>query len=252
MWLQHEYGLRPGCCNTECRGGVFGCRSGPVLRTVVVSVRCVSPLCDPVDRVGLWFASYLLVGKNERHSKCYLPPDKPAVGSRHTPGGPAMQTPQGVTPSMVAVGNSDVPGTVQSNANTQHAIPMTFGWHVRRGRNDEFILWEDALNDALARIRLTRAVANEEPPEHPGESASAKRKELWALAVLQYQREGTVLFDAIRQSILLEGAYANRDVRLIGGWKKEGVKDGTGRCFGGRCLGWIALPSAIRCRCSLS
>ena len=152
-----------------------------------------------------------------------------------------MQTPQGVTPSMVAVGNSDVPGTVQSNANTQHAIPMTFGWHVRRGRNDEFILWEDALNDALARIRLTRAVANEEPPEHPGESASAKRKELWALAVLQYQREGTVLFDAIRQSILLEGAYANRDVRLIGGWKKEGVKDG--RSLLRWALSWVDRSS---------
>ena len=131
---------------------------------------------------------------------------------------------------------------------------MTFGWHVRRGRNDEFILWEDALNDALARIRLTRAVANEEPPEHPGESASAKRKELWQLAVFQYQREGTALFDAIRQSLILDGPYANRDIRLIGGWKKDGDTESrmAGRCYGGRCLGWIALPSAIRCRCSLS
>ena len=38
-------------------GKTFG--AGPVLRTVVVSVRCVSPLCDPVDRVGLPLTCWL-------------------------------------------------------------------------------------------------------------------------------------------------------------------------------------------------
>ena len=104
---------------------------------------------------------------------------------------------------------------------------MQTGWHVREGRNQEFVIWEDALNDMLPRIGLTRAAANEMPPERPaGDSLSAERMILWGQALVQYQDEGTALFDALRPSLLIDGPYANRDIRLIAGWKRDGVKDG--------------------------
>ena len=128
---------------------------------------------------------------------------------------------------MVAVGSSHAPGTVLLSANPQTAVPIQTGWHVREGRNQEFVIWEDALNDMLPRIGLTRAAANEMPPERPaGDSLSADRMILWGQALVQYQDEGTALFDAIRPSIIIDGPYAGRDVRLISGWKKDGVKDG--------------------------
>ena len=38
--------------------------------------------------------------------------------------------------------------------------------------------------------------------------------------------EGTALFDAVRPSLDLDGAYASQDIRLIALWKRDGIKDG--------------------------
>ena len=111
----------------------------------------------------------------------------PAVGSRDSPSRLTMQTPIGVTPNMVAVGNSFVPGTYSQTASQQHAVPMQRTcWRVRDGRGQAHTLWRDELDDVLARIGLTRASIDEAPPIRPGnDSLSASRMELWADALCQ-------------------------------------------------------------------
>jgi len=46
------------------------------------------------------------------------------------------------------------------------------------------------------------------------------------VAVDQYQAEGTVLFETVRPSLIIDGVYASRDIGLIQTWKNGAVKDG--------------------------
>ena len=100
-------------------------------------------------------------------------------------------------------------------------------WRVRDGRGHDFTLWNDELDDALARINLDRTSINELPPPEPAPGTwSASRMQLYEAALTEYQWEGTRLFDLVRPSLLIDGPYANRDIRLIATWKNGGVKDG--------------------------
>ena len=100
-------------------------------------------------------------------------------------------------------------------------------WRVRDGRGTDYTLWDDDLDDALSRLGLDRTSINELPPPEPSPSAwFADRMQLYEAAVTQYQWEGTRLFDLVRPSLLIDGPYANRDIRLIATWKNGSVKDG--------------------------
>ena len=117
---------------------------------------------------------------------------------------------------MVAVG-SEKTGTAAQIATSQAAsaspIPL---WTVREGRGTAFALWEDALGDALPRLGLRQSNLLEQPPTRPaGESLNAESYKLWTEAIQYFQSEGTALFDAVRPSFDLDGAYASQDVRLI-------------------------------------
>ena len=91
-----------------------------------------------------------------------------------------MQTPVGTTPSMVAEGNRTIPGyapaqiaKAQSVAPGQ-ALPM---WRVRDGRGTAHTMWDDAFEDKLAELGLTRDSVYEAPPEmSPGMSGC---RQLW-------------------------------------------------------------------------
>jgi len=76
---------------------------------------------------------------------------------------------------------------------------MKHAWRVRDGRGPEYTLWRDELGDSLARIGLTLDDINEEPPAPPA-TQTAGHTTLWIAATLQYQREGTALFDLVRPS----------------------------------------------------
>ena len=89
-------------------------------------------------------------------------------------------------------------------------------WRVRDGRGKAHTLWRDELDDVLARIGLSRASIDEAPPARPtGDMLSASRMDLWAAALHQYQCEGTLLYDIVRPSLVVDGPYANRDIRLL-------------------------------------
>lgn len=72
-------------------------------------------------------------------------------------------------------------------------------WRVRDGRGHDFTLWNDELDDALARINLDRTSINELPPPEPAPGTwSASRMQLYEAALTEYQWEGTRLFDLVR------------------------------------------------------
>ena len=104
---------------------------------------------------------------------------------------------------------------------------MTQCWHPRAGRGQDYTLWDDSLLDALARVGLNRESIYEQPPSEPkGFSLDAERMKLFTDAVDQYQAEGTVLFETVRPSLIIDGVYASRDIGLIQTWKNGAVKDG--------------------------
>ena len=59
-----------------------------------------------------------------------------------------------------------------------------------------------------------------------GSSLCAYSHNLWVNAVLQYQDEGTKLFDIVRPSLLISTDYAQMDLRAISEMKRGQVKDG--------------------------
>ena len=131
---------------------------------------------------------------------------------------------------MVAVGNTKNPGPIQHWPNSQGFGPqmqMAVRWPPRSGRNRLFALWEDALNDMLAHLRLKRATMHEQPPEKPtGSALSGESYALWVSAVDQFQAEGTAIFDAVRPSLDLDGPHCEMDLNRIAKWKRDGIKDG--------------------------
>ena len=105
-----------------------------------------------------------------------------------------------------------------------HALPE---WRVRDGRGTSFTKWNDALDDALATLGLTRDSVEELPPSmDSGVSVTAEARKLWSDAVAQYQDEGTALFDCVRPSLVIDGPYEVQDITRIARWKKGTIKDG--------------------------
>ena len=142
-----------------------------------------------------------------------------------------MQTPlAGTTPNMVAVTDAEKPGPVTHWPSSQGFGPLvTIGvqWSPRVGRDQQYARWDDALGDALALLKLKRDCLHEQPPVKPvGTALSADSFNLWVAAVLQFQTEGTAIFDAVRPSLDLSGPHENQDLRRIQQWKRDGVKDG--------------------------
>ena len=142
-----------------------------------------------------------------------------------------MQTPLGgMTPNMVAVGNIEKPGPVVHWPNSQGFGPVvniSVHWNPRAGRDQQYALWDDALSDALALLKLKRGCLHEQPPVKPvGAALNADSYNLWVAAVTQFQAEGTQIFDAVRPSLDLSGPHAGQDLRRIQQWKRDGVKDG--------------------------
>lgn len=123
---------------------------------------------------------------------------------------------------MVAV-RKDNPGPIAQT--TLYAMLNT--WDVRSGRDYKHAVWQDELNDAMASIGLNASCITEEPPQPPvGSSLCAYSHNLWVNAVLQYQDEGTKLFDIVRPSLLISTDYAQMDLRAISEMKRGQVKDG--------------------------
>lgn len=123
---------------------------------------------------------------------------------------------------MLAVGK-DNPGPIAQTS----LYAMLNTWDVRSGRNYKHAVWQDELNDAMASIGLDTSCITEEPPEMPvGSSLCAYSHNLWVNAVLQYQDEGTKLFDIVRPSLLISTDYAQMDLRAISEMKRGQVKDG--------------------------
>ena len=122
---------------------------------------------------------------------------------------------------MVAVRKDNMGPTAQT------LYGMLNSWDVRSGRNCKYAVWRDELNDAMASIGLDASCINEEPPQEPvGLSLSVYSHHLWVNAVLQYQDEGTKLFDMVRPSLLISTDYAQMDLRAISEMKRGQVKDG--------------------------
>ena len=127
-----------------------------------------------------------------------------------------------LTPNMLAVGK-DNPGPIAQTS----LYAMLNTWDVRSGRNYKHAVWQDELKDAMASIDLDNSCITEEPPEPPvGSSLCAYSHNLWVNAVLQYQDEGTKLFDIVRPSLLISTDYAQMDLRAISEMKRGQVKDG--------------------------
>ena len=130
-----------------------------------------------------------------------------------------------LTPDMVAAGKE--PGTT---AQTLYA--MSNSWDVRSGQDYKLAVWKDELKDAMASIGLDESNINEEPPEEPDRSSvCAHSHNLWVNAVLQFQAEGTALFNIVRPSLLICSDYAQMDLRAISEMKRvnrlgQMVKDG--------------------------
>ena len=134
----------------------------------------------------------------------------------------------GLPSDMVAVGSKNGPNAALT-AVSQFGVRanMMPTWKVREGRGNSFALWEDALDDLLPTLGLRRDQIAEAPPTQPIRSSlDVDSLSLWKAAVDQYQREGTLLFDAVRPSIDIEGPYAMQDLRRISAWKRDGIKDG--------------------------
>ena len=128
---------------------------------------------------------------------------------------------------MLAVGNFSGPG-FKSQINSSLVV-MQNSWDVRMGTASQHAVWKDELKDVLARLGLRFGDINEKPPEKPeGLALTRESYGLWLDAVEQYQIEGTALFDAVRPSLPLTGAYTQMDVRAISQMKSEtsAVKDG--------------------------
>ena len=112
---------------------------------------------------------------------------------------------------------------------------MQNSWDVRSGRTPAFAVWQDELIDALASLGLPISCINEPPPIEPDRSSvSAYKHNLWVEAMMQFQAEGTELFDTVRPSLQVCGAYTQMDLRAISQMKQmdeHGIrKDGRALC----------------------
>ena len=134
------------------------------------------------------------------------------------------------TPNMLAVGKKI------SGLNAQYPLfAMQNSWDVRSGRTPAFAVWQDELIDALASLGLPISCINEPPPIEPDRSSvSAYKHNLWVEAMMQFQDEGTKLFDTVRPSLQVCSAYTQMDLRAISQMKQmdeQGVlKDGRALC----------------------
>ena len=141
-----------------------------------------------------------------------------------------MQTPSGVTPSMVAAGSEKTPGPLVVYPNSLGfgaQVEMKVKWQPRGGRNNLFALWDDAFGDALALLNVKRAALDELPPERPtGAALNGASYALWKNATDDFQAENTAIFDAVRPSLDLDGPHCAMDLHRIKQWKRDGIKDG--------------------------
>ena len=81
--------------------------------------------------------------------------------------------------------------------------------------------------DAVALLGLKQEELYELAPVCPtGEALTAHSYNLWYNAMLQWQQEGTRLFDMVRPTLDLTGPHANQDLRRLRGWKCDDVRDG--------------------------
>ena len=81
--------------------------------------------------------------------------------------------------------------------------------------------------DAIAHLGLKREDLFEQPPACPTDaSLTAHSYSLWYEATLQWQQEGTQLFDLVRPTLDLSGPHADQDVRRLKGWKRDQTRDG--------------------------
>ena len=81
--------------------------------------------------------------------------------------------------------------------------------------------------DAIAHLGLKREDLFEQPPACPTDATlTAHSYSLWYEATLQWQQEGTQLFDLVRPTLDLSGPHADQDVRRLKGWKRDQTRDG--------------------------
>ena len=135
-----------------------------------------------------------------------------------------------VTPDIVAVGTKGSPKTSVQIALPHHSSALFSimpQWKVRDGRGPAFVLWEDAFHDVLAYLRIKRESIYADPPSRPvGSALTAGSYAMWTAATLDFQAQGTVLFDNVIRSLDLDTEYLGQDIRRIQAWKQDGVKDG--------------------------
>ena len=139
-----------------------------------------------------------------------------------------METTVTMSSNMVAAGTKVLGAAAQSATQTvERKVPAMPQWMPRTGRTSAFVLWEDALRDVLPTMGMRRDDVYEEPPPRPNANTLSRESlDLWSRAMEEYQATGTMLFEIVRPSLDLDGPWAGQDIRLIQGWKRDGVKDG--------------------------
>ena len=129
-------------------------------------------------------------------------------------------------------------------------MQMTVKWPPRSGRNRLFALWDDALNDMLAHLKLKRATLHELPPEKPtGSALTGETYALWVSATDQFQAEGTAIFDAVRPGLHANAAHLGRvhDVHDEQSLRPPGAAASNNLIRIGFCAGSTCAPTFVSC-----
>ena len=116
---------------------------------------------------------------------------------------------------MVAAGQKSLgPAAAQTN-NTQVVNPVSLKeiphWSPRGGRNDQFLLWDDALSDVSTEMKLGRNTIYEETPRQPPLSLPVS---LLALTTVLRRRAMSVHPDKNNNNISFEQANARTALLL--------------------------------------
>ena len=126
--------------------------------------------------------------------------------------------------------NYSYPLHIPQNVNQPTIAPRVLPkWRPRTGRNDDFINWHDALISIEADLDIVADCT--EPTLQELEAKRTPENAHWIEdayqeAVAWYRRDDTILFDMIKQSLMLDGAHFEADLRKVNSFIDNNIKHG--------------------------
>ena len=113
-------------------------------------------------------------------------------------------------------------------------LPVLRRWRPRDGRNDEFEIYQDSLEDALVSLGIDPSAI-----EFPFPTKEQLRKsqpmlkepqlsEMLAYAIDEYQAQGTAIYHMAKAAYIIDGVHQQEDLEDMRAFAHGLIRDGRG------------------------